>query len=149
MKAKRHKKIMDIIETQEIETQDELTEELFKRGICVTQATISRDIKELSLVKIPVNGKYCYALPNDRNAGRDQRRIQRLFKDSVTDIDFSENLILVRTLPGGAPSVASAIDTANFSEVIGTVAGDDTILVIVKPKEAVGGLIDKFNSLLD
>ncbi|MGF7185802.1 transcriptional regulator of arginine metabolism [Desulfitispora alkaliphila] len=151
MKQKRQRNILDIIEEKAVETQDELTQELCNRGIIVTQATVSRDIKEMGLVKVPKGGdKYCYALPNDKSlSSADQRRLERLFKDSVIDLNYSENIILVKTYPGAAPSVASALDYSDISEIIGSVAGDDTILLVIKPKEAVQEILEKLDALFD
>lgn len=149
MKAQRHRKIMEIIENKLIETQEELAEELKALGIDVTQSTVSRDIKDLQLIKVPAGTNiYRYAKPWQKLNEHSEDRMSRVFTDSVINLDFSENLIVIRTLPGGAQGVASAVDQAKWPEIIGTVAGDDTILVIVKPKEAVSLTIHKFNSLL-
>ncbi|HLO03453.1 MAG TPA: arginine repressor [Symbiobacteriaceae bacterium] len=148
MKARRHAKILELIRTNIIETQEELVESLSRHGIPVTQATISRDIKELQLTKIPVgDGGYRYALPDEQPAGSlDKRR--RLFRDSVLGVDRSESLVVIKTLPGTAPGVGSAIDHFNWPEVIGSVAGDDTVLVIVKPATAAGEVIDRLKDLM-
>ena len=149
MKVRRQKKVLELIDKFEIETQDELVTALRDEGFDVTQATVSRDIKELGLIKVPAGSKaYCYALPQDQRGGNYQARLERLFRDSVTVMDFSENLILLRTLPGTANAVASCLDYVNWDEVIGTVAGDDTILIIVKPKEVVPQVMERLNSLL-
>lgn len=148
MKARRHAKILELIRSNIIETQEELVESLARHGIPVTQATISRDIKELQLTKVPVgDGGYRYALPEEQPAGSlDKRR--RLFRDSVLGVDFSENLIVVRALPGTAPGVASAIDHFNWPEMIGSVAGDDTVLVICKPISATSQVVDRLKDLM-
>ncbi|MBO8168228.1 MAG: arginine repressor [Thermoanaerobacteraceae bacterium] len=149
MKAKRQRKILELIDKYDIETQDELVTALRKEGFEVTQATVSRDIKELGLVKIPAgNNAYHYGRPQEQRGTNYERRLRRMFRDSVVSIDHSENLILVRTLPGTANAVASCIDNVVWEEVIGTVAGDDTILVIVKPKEAVPAVLERMNNLL-
>ncbi|NPV26242.1 MAG: arginine repressor [Firmicutes bacterium] len=149
MKTRRHLKILEIIESRAIQTQEELAEELRKNGFDVTQATVSRDIRELRLVKVPWGDEaYRYSVPREHTPGNVQERMKRLFKDSVTHIDNSENLIIIRTLPGTAHAVASTIDNANWPEIIGTVAGDDTILVVVKPKDLTEAVQQKFESLL-
>lgn len=149
MKTRRHLKIMEIIESRAIQTQEELAEELRKNGFDVTQATVSRDIRELRLVKVPLGDEaYRYSIPREHPPGNLQERMKRFFKDSVVHIENSENLIVIRTLPGTAHAVASTIDSSNWPEIIGTVAGDDTILVIVKPKEATESIHLKFESLL-
>lgn len=148
MKGRRHRRILDVIQNEVIETQDELAEALRRQGIMVTQATVSRDIKELRLVKVLDNGRYRYALPQDQVLAHNEERMRKMFRDAVTNLEYSENLIVVKTLPGTASAVASTIDTARKKEIIGTVAGDDTILIIVKPKEAVENIMSLFASIL-
>ena len=138
MTSKRHAIIRDIIETQAAETQEELAEALRSRDIQVTQATVSRDIKEMMLFKVPTeSGRYRYAAPQQENLTFTKNRLARLLKDNVTGVDSSENLIVVKTLPGSASLVAAGLDQSQWPEVIGTIAGDDNILVVVKPKAAV------------
>lgn len=149
MKERRLELIREIIRHEIIETQDELAAQLRKRRIAVTQATVSRDIKELMLTKVPMGrGRYRYAVPavHAEGAGFFQAsRIARLFRDTVLGVDASENLIVVKTMPGAANAVASAIDYAKWPQVIGTIAGDDNILLVIKPKDAVPEVL----SLLD
>ncbi len=148
MKTWRIKKIVEIIKEKDIGTQEELVRELRKAGFTVTQATVSRDIKELGLVKVPTGtGTSRYALPVEALGTRNEDRIKRLFKDSVVSIDSSENLIIIKTLPGEAQGVASAIDNAEWPEIIGTVAGDDTILAVIKHKKSTQSVLKKFVSL--
>lgn len=148
MKAWRQKKILEAIAKKKIATQAQLAGELRSAGFNVTQATVSRDIRELGLVKaIGENGIGYYTLPEQSVLVQNDERLKRLFKDSVTFMDFSENLIIVKTYPGEAQGVASAIDMANWEEVIGTVGGDDTVLIIVKPKEATPAVIDRLTAL--
>ncbi len=149
MKTQRHRKILEIIQKNVIETQEELAAELKRQGYQVTQATVSRDIKELRLVKAASgDNRYRYALPGEGMLGGTPRSIQRVFRDSVTRIDFSENIIVVKTTPGAAQTVALAVDNEGWDEVIGTVAGDDTLMVVVKPKSAVSHILDRFTSYL-
>lgn len=137
MRDRRLEVIRDIIAQEIIETQDELAEELRKRHIKVTQATVSRDIKELMLIKVPIgDGRYRYASPAQERFFFTKERMERIFSDTITACDYSENLLVVKTLPGGANTVAAAIDYCKWPEIIGTVAGDDSILVVVKPKES-------------
>lgn len=148
MKAMRHAKIKEIIETAIVETQEELAEALRKRGIEVTQATVSRDIKELMLIKIPTgDGRYRYAYPLDKNLVFSRNRMVRMFQDSVLGFDYSENIIVIKTLPGAANAVASTLDHAKWPEIIGTVAGDDNILVVIKPAEAAPEILRKMELL--
>ena len=138
MKSVRHAMILDIIESADIETQEELADELSKRGIVVTQATVSRDIKELMLIKVPTSdGHYRYALSPEQNMLMSKNRMARLFQDSIVRVDSAFNQIVVHTLPGSASMVASAIDHAKWESIIGTLAGDDTILIITNNAETV------------
>lgn len=148
MKARRQAKILELIKNREIETQEELAEALGEAGIPVTQATISRDIKELQLNKVLTpEGRYRYALTEEVTIGTwDKRR--RIFQESVLNVDASGNLIVIKSLPGTAPGVASAIDHLGWAEAIGTVAGDDTVLVVIKPIEATPEMVERIKSLM-
>lgn len=154
MKARRHAMILHIIREREIETQEELAEALREQGINVTQATVSRDIKELRLVKVPKgDGHYRYGIPHEPVPGDSLRRAQRTFQDYVLEIDFSQNMIVLKTLPGTANAVAAAIDALHWPQILATVAGDDTILVIVKtegevvPTGPLGEVLERFRRL--
>ena len=148
MKSIRHTRIKDIIENKVIETQEELAEELRKKSIDVTQATVSRDIKELMLIKLPTgDGRYRYAFPLEKNVVFSRSRMVRMFQDSVTSIDYSENIIVIKTLPGAANAVASTLDYAKWPEIIGTVAGDDNILAVIKPIQAVEDIVQRLKNL--
>ncbi len=149
MKGLRHSKIKEIIDQQIMETQEDLAAALRKHGIEVTQATVSRDIKELMLIKVPTgDGKYRYAFPSEQGIVLSQARMERTFSDSVISILSSENLIIIRTLPGTAQSVAYTIDYVRWPEVLGTVAGDDTIFVAVTSRDDVESALAKFRNLL-
>ncbi|MDI3546719.1 MAG: transcriptional regulator of arginine metabolism [Halanaerobiales bacterium] len=149
MKSKRHLKIINIIKDEDISTQEELVARLHEAGIDVTQATISRDIKRLGLIKVP-NGRggYKYSLPNERSQGDVYNWLRRMFQDFVVDMDYSENIILLKTLPGTAMGLGSAIDNAEWDGVIGSVAGDDTLLLVTKPKERTEEIFHKMEKLL-
>lgn len=150
MKSLRHSRIKEIVENQTIETQEELAAALLKVGIDVTQATVSRDIKEMLLIKVPAgNGSYRYAFPPEQNVVVSQSRLERVFHDSVVGLEHSLNLIVLKTLPGTAMAVAYTVDAVKWPEIIGTVAGDDTICVIVKPPEATAEVFDRFRTLID
>lgn len=145
MKSKRQRKILEIIRQQAIETQEELAANLGKCGFEVTQATVSRDIKELGLIKIPgENNHFQYAYPGERSVQNAEERLKRYFHDTVTSLAISDNLLVIKTHPGGAQGVASAIDQAGWPEIIGTVGGDDTILVVIKPKRAAETVMKRF-----
>lgn len=142
-------KIMELINSRPIETQEELASLLSQSGFEVTQATVSRDIKELRLVKVPLgDNKYCYALPPDMPKGSMDPRLKRIFRESVVGMDFSENMIVIKTLPGSAQGVAFAVDSIDWEEILGTLAGDDTILIIVKHKDKAPELITRFEEFL-
>jgi len=148
VKARRQAKILEVIKANVVETQEELAESLGRHGISVTQATVSRDIRELQLNKVPTgDGGSRYTLPDEvPTANWDKRR--RIFRDSVLDVDHSENLIIIKSLPGTAPGVASAIDHLGWVELIGTVAGDDTVLIVIKPKDATAEVVDRIRGLM-
>ncbi|GAB6156912.1 arginine repressor [Desulfotomaculum varum] len=149
MKAQRQAKILEIVRERIIETQEELAAALRAEGFEVTQATVSRDIKELSLIKIPGdNNTSYYASPDEPVLRRgSEDRLRRLVRMSLTDINSSENLIIIKTPPGEAQGLASAIDQSHWPEIIGTVAGDDTILIITKPKEVTPQVVQRFLEL--
>ncbi len=145
LKTNRHAKIKSIIESQKIETQDELAAALRASGIEVTQATVSRDIKELMLIKVPdAAGRYYYAFPKDQNALLNSGRMERILQDSVLNLRAGGNLVVIHSLPGAAPSVALALDYMKWPEVLGTVAGDDTIFVAVDKPENTDVFIGRF-----
>ena len=149
MKGLRHAKIKEIIEQSVIETQEDLAESLRKEVIEVTQATVSRDIKELMLIKVPTgDGRYRYAFPIEQNIIYSQSRMSRIFQDSVIGLDYSQNIVVIKTLPGTAQAVAATIDYIKWPEIIGTLAGDDNILVVVKPMEFAPQVMSKFQALL-
>ena len=144
----RQEKIREIVENHIVETQEELTAFLRREHIAVTQATVSRDVKELMLVKVPIgDGRSRYAFPKSEGGARRENRLEALFADAVTGVDFSGNLVVLRTLPGMANAVASALDTAQWKNIIGTVAGDDTILAIIKPENAASAVATRMKLL--
>lgn len=148
MKSARHFVIRDIIVSEHITTQEELSRALAERGFEVTQATISRDIKDLQLIKIADERGYRYALPDTAKVSGVPERLKRLFRDSVNSIEPSENLIVIKTIPGAAQAVASMVDAAGWKHILGTVAGDDTIFIAVGPKAMVPHLVEEFLQLL-
>ena len=126
MKSRRHRRIMEIITNQRVATQEELCDALRSNGFDITQATVSRDIRELHLAKIPDGDGYRYVMPDMTAGNRDQERLHRIMQASVIKMDYSENIIVIKTLPGGAQGVASGIDSSEIDSILGTVAGDDT-----------------------
>ncbi|MED3660775.1 transcriptional regulator ArgR [Ureibacillus sp. FSL K6-8385] len=134
-KGQRHMKIREIIANNEIETQEELVAALKEAGFNVTQATVSRDIKELHLVKVPLpDGRYKYSLPADQRFNPLQK-LQRALTDSFVSIDGVAHFLMLKTLPGNGNAVAVLIDHLEWPEVLGTLSGDDTILIIVREEE--------------
>ncbi len=149
MKSRRHFAIREILSAERVSTQEELCDILKDRGYDVTQATVSRDIKELSLIKIPDGNGYAYAWPEAQNPKSSNVRIRRVFKDSVVSYDHSENIIVIKTLPGAAQSIASLIDSLSNPHILGTVAGDDTIFLVVKTKKSLAIVLEYFHKLVN
>ncbi|HEO8418713.1 transcriptional regulator AhrC/ArgR [Niallia sp. FSL W8-0635] len=134
-KGQRHIKIREIITNNDIETQDELVDELKSAGYNVTQATVSRDIKELHLVKVPLqDGRYKYSLPADQRFNPLQK-LKRMLMDSFVKIDSAENLLVLKSLPGNAQAIGALIDNLDWDEILGTICGDDTCLIICRTAE--------------
>ena len=148
MKNARQMAILSIIEKDNIETQEELAAKLRDMGIVVTQATVSRDIKELRLLKVLTpDGSYKYATVDKAEHGVSERLV-RMFIDSVLSISYAENLIVVRTLPGSANAAGEAIDSMRWPEVLGTISGDNTIFVAVLSAGEAPAVVEKFQEIL-
>jgi len=148
LKQSRHSRIIEIIEQKEIDTQDELVYELGKAGIQVTQATISRDIKELKLVKVlGNNGNYKYAILKDSDKSSFDKLI-RFVKDVLISIDYSGNIICLKTVDGAANLVAKVIDSLEEKEILGTIGGTDTVFVLMKNMDDVPVFVERFEKLL-
>ncbi|MBR3824635.1 MAG: arginine repressor [Lachnospiraceae bacterium] len=149
MKKIRHNQILDIITKYDIETQEELASHLKNAGFLVTQATVSRDIRELKLTKVPVgNGKQKYGVLKQEDAHMEDRFI-RVLKDGFVSMDMAQNILVVRTVSGMAMAVAAAIDALKFTEVVGCIAGDDTIMIAVRTIEDTRNLMDKIHKMMD
>ncbi|MBP3040623.1 transcriptional regulator ArgR [Bacillaceae bacterium Marseille-Q3522] len=147
-KGQRHIKIREIIMNNDIETQDDLVDALKNAGVQVTQATVSRDIKELHLIKIPMtDGRYKYSLPADRRFNPSQK-LKRLLIDSFVRIDSSGNLIVLKTLPGNAQAVGALIDHLEWEEIMGTICGDDTCLIICRTGDNASHVTNRFLEML-
>lgn len=148
MKGTRQTAILSLIEQQDIRTQEELAQKLQGMGIKVTQATVSRDIKELRLLKVlSSSGGYKYATAEQAEHGISERFV-RMFVDSVLSIDHAGNLIVIRTLAGSANVAGEAIDSMRWQEILGTISGDNTILVIVHSEAEAALVVEKFNEIL-
>ncbi|MBQ7318046.1 MAG: arginine repressor [Phascolarctobacterium sp.] len=149
MKMTRHAKIKEIIDKHKVETQEDLAAALRNEGIEVTQATVSRDIKELMLVKVPdADGHYHYAYPKEHNMLLTPGRLERTFQDTIISVRASQCLVVIRTLPGTAQAVAYAVDYMKWPEILGTIAGDDTVFVALEDKEGVATLLHRFKDHL-
>ena len=148
MKAKRQALIREIVENQSIQTQEELADALRQHGMVVTQATVSRDIKELHLLKVLAeDGGYRYATMDKSEQGTNDRLIHML-ADSVLDMQYANNLIVIHTLAGSAHVAGEAVDSLKWPEVLGTIAGDNTIVVVVRSKEEVDAVLRRFRGII-
>ena len=135
-RTERQRKIVEIIKAVDITTQEELAARLNEQGFKVTQATVSRDIKELKLVKVNQNGHYKYALPMPGPEVGINRNMLSLYRELVQSVSVSLNLVVVRTKVGNANSVAAVLDSAAIPGVLGSIAGDDAILIVAESVEA-------------
>lgn len=150
MKSQRQAKIIEIITNKNVETQEQLLEELLKAGFRSTQATISRDIKELHVIKeLTTFGTYRYTTANDELGGSFSSKLNTIFREAITRFDYSRNLVVIHTLPGLASAAASAIDSMNLSVVLGTIGGDDTVLVVMRDENAASAFVGEIHHLLD
>jgi len=148
MKVSRQSKILEIIEKYQIETQEDLAEHLKQEGFHVTQATVSRDIKELRLIKVSgSDGRQQYASMKDMGALYDER-VANVFRESVLTVDTAAFLVVIRTLPAMGQAAALAIDGMEWPEIVGTIAGDDTIFVAVRKEEDVMNIALRFRKLM-
>lgn len=150
MKGIRQYKIKEIILNRDVETQEELVTALRDSGMEVTQATVSRDIKELMLVKIPsATGGYKYAIPGDTQRPNSIFKLKRALQDHFTHIDYTDNLVVMKCLPGTASTIAALIDHMESSEIMGTISGDDTILIICRTKALSKLVVERFTDMLN
>ena len=133
MKNTRQNEIIKIVQSQDVETQEQLLEELKSRGFVTTQATISRDIKDLRLVKeLTSSGNYRYTLSDRKISSASDIRLRNIFKEGVLSVDVAQNIVVVRTMPGLASAACSALDNMEIDGVVGTLAGDDTGILIMR-----------------
>ena len=149
MKSKRQAKILELIASDVIETQEGLLEALEKSGIQSTQATISRDIKELHIVKelTPV-GTYRYTASRNQPAESFSGRLNTIFRQCVVHYDYAQNIVVIKTMPGLASAACSAIDCMNMSVVVGTIAGDDTAFLVMRDTTAASAFCSEIKKLL-
>lgn len=148
MRYSRQNKVLELIRTKEIETQEKLCQLLREAGFDVTQATVSRDIKELQLIKIlSPSGRYKYAVSNGEQ-GPVSDRFVKIFKETIKSVDAAGNLVVIKTLSGCGPAAGEAIDSLGLPHIVGSVAGDNTILVVVDDAANVPVLLTEFDHLL-
>jgi len=148
MRYTRQNKIVELITACEVDTQEKLAELLRKSGFDVTQATVSRDIKDLQLVKTTaVSGQYKYTLP-EQAAKQTTERFTKIFKDTVQMVSFSGNMVVIKTLTGCANAACEAIDSLEFPHILGTLAGDNTVFIVCDSPKNVSELAARFESLL-
>jgi transcriptional regulator of arginine metabolism len=148
MKIQRHAKILEIINTEDIETQEELADELKKSKMDVTQATVSRDIKELKLIKVlSEKGTYKYATIS-QNEGFLSNKLVNVFENTVINVENVQNFVVVKTLSGSGSAAAEAIDSMTFEGIAGTIAGDNTIFILTLNEEKAQEIVKKLKKML-
>ena len=149
MKSKRQAEILRIIEDVDVETQDQLLSELKARGLTSTQATISRDIKELHLIKeLTGYGTYKYAVSGRKTSMNIAGRLRTIFKEGVTSFDRAQNIVVLKTMPGLASAACAAIDGMEISDLVGRLAGDDTAVLIMRDSEKAEAFCDEIHKML-
>lgn len=149
MKTQRQAKIMEIITNRNIETQEQLLDALEETGFHSTQATISRDIKELRIIKELTHfGTYRYTTSAKEVSGTFSSKLNTIFRECITGYDYAQNLIIIKTIPGLAGAAGSAIDAMNMSVVVGTLAGDDTVLLVMRDTNAAAAFCGEIKNLL-
>ena len=150
MKSQRQAKIMEIITNKNVETQEQLLQEPQSAGFNSTQATISRDIKELRIVKeLTSFGTYRYTAVTDELGGTFSSKLNTIFRECITRFDYARNILVIHTLPGLASAAASAIDAMNMSVVLGTIAGDDTVFIVMRDNNAAAAFCGEIKNLLN
>jgi transcriptional regulator of arginine metabolism len=150
MKSQRQAKIMEIISTHNVETQEQLLESLREAGYHSTQATISRDIKELRIVKeLTGMGTYRYTTAQGEVTGSFSSRLNTIFRECVTGFDYAQNIVVIHTLPGLASAAGSAIDAMNLSVILGCLAGDDTVMVVMRDHNAAAAFCGEIKNLVN
>ena len=149
MKSKRHDRILEIIKYKDIETQEELAEELKASGFDVTQATVSRDIKLLKLIKVQgKSGKYKYTTPvTDRNNLTD--KLTSILKNSILHVENVDNFVVVKTISGSAAAAAEALDTLDLEDIAGTIAGDNTFFILVRRVNKAEEIVNRLRKMIN
>lgn len=147
MKIQRHKRIIELINEYDIETQEELADKLNQSGYNVTQATVSRDIRQLRLIKKSVNGKQKYIVLQNEANDLNEKYI-RILKDGFVSMAMAQNILVIKTVSGMAMAVAAALDAMNWPEIVGSIAGDDTVMCAIGSVDETLLVMDKLNKLL-
>lgn len=149
MKERRQRAILDIIARQDVETQEQLLTALKELGFQCTQATISRDIKELQLVKeLSPGGSYRYVVSDRKGKGEHDERLRNIFREGVISVAAAQNLVVVKTMPGLANAAAAALDRMNIDSMVGTLAGDDTALLIMVTSQSAEAFCGEIREML-
>ena len=149
MKRARQAEILSIIQSQAVETQEQLLQALRSRGFTSTQATISRDIKQLHLIKEPVGqGRYRYAVSSQRSRLNMADKLRTIFRESIVGADYAQNMVVIKTMSGLANAAAAAMDGMSISGMVGTLAGDDTALLVMKDAEMAKGFCEDIHEML-
>lgn len=149
MKTQRQAKILEIISTKDVDTQEQLLQELQDAGFYSTQATISRDIKELRIVKeLTSFGTYRYTTSTKEVKGTFSSRLNTIFRECVTGFDYAQNIVVIHTLPGLASAAGSAIDAMSMNFILGTLAGDDTVMIVMRDTNAAAAFCGEIKNLL-
>ena len=150
MKNQRQAKIMEIISNRNVETQEQLLSLLQKAGFRATQATVSRDIKELRIVKeLTKLGTYRYTTATNEKPSAFSARLNTIFRECVTGVDYAQNIVVIRTIPGLASAAGSAIDAMELNKVVGSLAGDDTVVIIMRDSNAAAGFSGEIKNLIN
>ena len=149
MKNDRQSRILEIIERESIDTQEQLQQRLQEMGITCTQATISRDIKQLHLIKEPIGqGKYRYAVSVQRNRLNVADKLRTIFRESIISVDYAQNIVVIKTMAGLANAAAAALDSMNIPYMVGSLAGDDTAMLVMRDTESARGFCDEIHEML-
>ena len=149
MKTDRQSMILEIIEKEDVDTQEQLQQRLQEQGVRCTQATISRDIKQLHLIKEPVGqGRYRYTVSSQRNRLNVADKLRTIFRESIISVDFAQNIVVVKTMPGLANAAAAALDGMNVPYMVGTLAGDDTAFLLMRDTESARTFCEEIHEML-
>ena len=149
MKNDRQRRILEIVEREAIDTQEQLQQKLQEQGVTCTQATISRDIKQLHLIKEPVGqGRYRYTVSSQRNKLNVADKLRTIFRESIISVDFAQNIVVVKTMAGLANAAAAALDGMNVPYMVGTLAGDDTAFLLMRDTESARTFCEEIHEML-